>query len=69
MPQLKKAPMTPWAPDSVTKKADFETPDEKYSYNLLSQLTTDLYKTYSYDSVDNRLKTNQEALFAIVSIS
>ena len=45
---------------SVTKKADFETSDEKYSYNLLSQLTTDLYKTYHYDSVDNRLKTNQE---------
>ena len=47
---------------SATKRADFETLDEKYSYNSLSQLINDSHKTYQYDSVDNRLKTNQEAL-------
>jgi RHS repeat-associated protein len=47
---------------SVTKKADFEAPNEKYNYNTLSQLIADSYNVYHYDSVDNRLKTNQEIL-------
>jgi YD repeat-containing protein len=47
---------------SVTKRADFEAPDEKYFYNTLSQLIDDSHNVYHYDSVDNRLKTNQEAV-------
>jgi len=47
---------------SAQKTAEFETPDEKYLYNTLSQLTADSQNTYAYDSIDNRLKMNQETL-------
>ena len=47
---------------AVKKTAEFETPDDNFSYNALSQLINDTQNHYAYDSVDNRLKMNQEAL-------
>ena len=46
----------------VKKTTEFETPDDNFSYNALSQLISDPYNHYAYDSVDNRLKMNHEAL-------
>jgi YD repeat-containing protein len=45
----------------VGKKADFPIADTAYSYNALSQLTTEKTentKAYAYDSLDNRIKND-----------
>jgi RHS repeat-associated protein len=50
---------------SLQRKGDFPTENSSYTYNSLSQLTSEknsIQKTYSYDSLDNRLKENKDDL-------
>ncbi len=49
----------------LERKGDFPTENSAYTYNALSQLTAEkngIQKTYSYDSLDNRLKENKDHL-------
>ncbi len=50
---------------AIQRKGDFPTENSSYTYNSLSQLTSEkngVQKTYSYDSIDNRLQENKDAL-------
>lgn len=50
---------------TIQRKGDFPTENNSYTYNSLSQLTSEkngIQKTYSYDSLDNRLKENKDEL-------
>ncbi|MBS0623449.1 MAG: DUF687 family protein [Verrucomicrobia bacterium] len=49
----------------IQRKGDFSTENSSYSYNSLSQLTSEkngIQKNYSYDSLENRLKENKDEL-------
>ena len=50
---------------TIQRKGDFPAENNSYTYNSLSQLTSEkngIQKTYSYDSLDNRLKENKDEL-------
>lgn len=50
---------------ALEKKADFAVENASYTYNALSQLTSEKtkdVKTYAYDSLDNRLQDNDSDL-------
>lgn len=50
---------------NIQRKGDFPTENGVYTYNALSQLTSEkngISKIYSYDSIDNRRKENNEEL-------
>ena len=50
---------------TIQRKGDFPTENSSYTYNSLSQLTSEkngIQKTYSYDSIDNCLQENKDAL-------
>ncbi len=50
---------------TIQKKGDFPTENSSYSYNSLCQLISEkngIQKTYSYDSLENRLKENKDDL-------
>lgn len=46
----------------VKKQATFKTDNAFFTYNDLSQLISEKTKLYTCDSLDNRLKTNQDTL-------
>lgn len=47
---------------SAVKEAAFETADDIYAYNALSQLTLDGETRFTYDSIDNKIQENNEVL-------